>query len=282
MTVKNAGFWSLNVFDTPFLTANAFSSYNPNQQATATIGILNSSTGVVNLDNINLYDSGRTNRSTINDAAAGGSQNFTNVNSYAAGTWSGITSSNAAIVTSCNVAASGCKALAVASGGTGVTSAQGSGSKVQLSSGATTLNDCVKFDANGNTVDAGAACGAGSGLPTQTVASILLSNGSVASWGNLPTGGSGGLDCATVPGVCDIATAVVPRLAANNAWTGANDFSGASLLKMRVGAGVPSTNCAVVGDVGSVYVRNDAGAPNASLYLCDKSGVSTYGWELIP
>lgn len=39
---------------------------------------------------------------------------------------------------------------------------QGNGAKTQLSTGGTTPNDCVKFDANGNTIDAGAACG-GSG-----------------------------------------------------------------------------------------------------------------------
>lgn len=49
--------------------------------------------------------------------------------------------------------------LPVANGGTGVTAVQGNGSKVQLSTGTTTTNDCVKFDANGNTVDAGSACG---------------------------------------------------------------------------------------------------------------------------
>jgi hypothetical protein len=40
---------------------------------------------------------------------------------------------------------------------------QGNGTKVQASTGSTTTNNCVKFDANGNTVDAGAACGTGSG-----------------------------------------------------------------------------------------------------------------------
>ena len=40
---------------------------------------------------------------------------------------------------------------------------QGNGSKVQLSTGSTTMNDCVQFDSNGNTVDAGAACGSGGG-----------------------------------------------------------------------------------------------------------------------
>jgi hypothetical protein len=44
-----------------------------------------------------------------------------------------------------------------------VTSAQGNGTKFQLSTGTTTTNDCVKFDANGNTVDAGAGCGGSGG-----------------------------------------------------------------------------------------------------------------------
>lgn len=44
--------------------------------------------------------------------------------------------------------------------GTTVTGAQGStGTKIQMSTGTTTANDCMKFDANGNAVDAGAACG---------------------------------------------------------------------------------------------------------------------------
>ncbi len=46
---------------------------------------------------------------------------------------------------------------------TDLASVQGNGTKVQLSTGTTTANDCVKFDANGNTVDAGAACGSGGG-----------------------------------------------------------------------------------------------------------------------
>lgn len=41
---------------------------------------------------------------------------------------------------------------------------QGNGGKVQLSTGTTTTNNCVKYDANGNTVDAGAPCGTGTGV----------------------------------------------------------------------------------------------------------------------
>jgi len=40
---------------------------------------------------------------------------------------------------------------------------QGNGSKIQLFSGTAAANDCAKFDANGNVVSAGAACGTGSG-----------------------------------------------------------------------------------------------------------------------
>lgn len=57
---------------------------------------------------------------------------------------------------------------------------QGNGAKVQLSTGSTTTNDCVKFDANGNTVDAGAACGSGGGG-----SGTVTSSGSPVS-GNIP------------------------------------------------------------------------------------------------
>ncbi len=57
----------------------------------------------------------------------------------------------------------GSSVIPVANGGTGVTSTQGNGSKVQLSTGTTTTNNCVKFDANGNTVDAEITCNGGGG-----------------------------------------------------------------------------------------------------------------------
>lgn len=68
--------------------------------------------------------------------------------------------------------------LAVSRGGTGVSSAQGNGTKVQLSSGTTTTNDCVKFDANGNTVDNGAVCG--SSTPAGSDKQIQFNDGGTA------------------------------------------------------------------------------------------------------
>ena len=62
---------------------------------------------------------------------------------------------------------------------------QGNGAKVQLSTGSTTTNDCVKFDANGNTVDAGAGCGGTAGF-VQIGQSILGSNNSTINIGSIP------------------------------------------------------------------------------------------------
>lgn len=54
---------------------------------------------------------------------------------------------------------------------------QGNGSLFQLSAGVVTPFDCVEFDANGNTIDAGAGCGAGSisGLTAGAVVTGLTS-----------------------------------------------------------------------------------------------------------
>ncbi len=96
--------------------------------------------------------------------------------------------------------------------------------------------------ANGNSTGC-AAIGSGGGLPGSTgTAGVLINNGSSWGLGNIPTGGSGGLDCATVPGTCDIVTAVVPRYNAVNAFTGTMDSSGAAkTLPARLGSSLPGT-----------------------------------------
>lgn len=69
---------------------------------------------------------------------------------------------------------------------TSLATVQGNGAKVQLSTGTTTTNDCVKFDANGNTVDAGSACGGGGGgiaigsaVSGGTATNVLYVDGSI-------------------------------------------------------------------------------------------------------
>lgn len=86
----------------------------------------------------------------------------------------------------------------------GVSAVQGNGVKAQLSTGSTTTNDCVKFDSNGNTVDAGAGCGSGNAVystqssavtanisATNMVASTGAIHGYLFSWTiSLTTAGS--------------------------------------------------------------------------------------------
>lgn len=72
---------------------------------------------------------------------------------------------------------------------------QGNGLKTQLSTGSTTTNNCVKFDANGNTVDAGATCG---GTFTPILPNYIAGNTYLAQpYTNLSTGGAYGNTNAT-------------------------------------------------------------------------------------
>lgn len=57
-------------------------------------------------------------------------------------------------------------------------SPQGNGTKVQLSTGTTTTDNCVKFDANGNTVDSGIGCNGGGGVTAKATNYTLLSTDS--------------------------------------------------------------------------------------------------------
>jgi len=63
-------------------------------------------------------------------------------------------------------------------------SLQGNGTKVQLSTGTTTTNHCVEFDANGNTVDFGAGCG-GAGTVTSIATTSPLTGGTITTTGTL-------------------------------------------------------------------------------------------------
>jgi len=130
----------------------------------------------------------------------------------------------------------------------------------------------------------GSGSASGGNLPALTagIPGVMQTDGVNTSWGNIPTGGSGALDCASTPGVCDIVTAIVPLKPAANVWTGANDFSGATFLRVASGPGVPTTGCSTASNVASIYIRSDAQAPHQSLYTCDETGSAIYTWELHP
>jgi hypothetical protein len=213
--------------------------------------------------------------------------------------------------------------------------ASGNGSKYASATAAGVSNDCAKWDANGNIVDAGAPCGTSSGgsslstpssttvgnipqysntsgtalstglglvttlgnpgldtnvpsekairtaiaavsgasgsLPSQTgSAGYLLSNGTSANWGDLLTGPSGALCAGTqcssgTPGIVDIVTSVVPRLAAANTFTGVNKFQQLQVTIYTV-ATLPTCNSSFEGQMEGV---SDAVSPS---YLATVTG----------
>lgn len=90
---------------------------------------------------------------------------------------------------------------------------QGNGSLFQLSTGSTTTNHCAKFDAGGNTVDAGAGCASGSGTVTNvSVASVpAWLTGTFANPTTTPAltvGAATGQTSHEVIGTCGSATSV--------------------------------------------------------------------------
>ena len=64
-----------------------------------------------------------------------------------------------------------------------------------------------------------------------------------------------------------------------NAWTGANDFSGAAFLPRRDRHGYPINRLFAATNVGSIYERSDTQTTGASLYVCSQTGSGTYSWE---
>ena len=49
--------------------------------------------------------------------------------------------------------------------------------------------------------------------------------------------------------------------------------------KQIIGAGVPTIACNATVNLGSIYLRNDAGANGGSFYICAKTATSAYSWE---
>jgi hypothetical protein len=68
----------------------------------------------------------------------------------------------------------------------------------------------------------------------------------------------------------------------DNGWSGGHqDLSATLSLRLKGGAGAPvASDCNSASHVGRVYVRSDAAAQNASLYLCANTAAGNYAWEL--
>lgn len=117
--------------------------------------------------------------------------------------------------------------------------------------GSTGLDTNIATEKAVRTAIAAASSSSGN-LPAQTgTAGYLVTNGTATSWGNIVTGGSGALDCSTVPGVCDIVTAVVPLKASANVMTGVNKFSQLQVNVYTVAA-LPACNASIEGQMEGV------------------------------
>jgi hypothetical protein len=116
------------------------------------------------------------------------------------------------------------------------------------------------------------------GCTVPNVWTVMGSGTSAAGTLSVMAGPSGALGCSN--NVCDIVTALVPLLSSANAFLGANDFSKAGLVRLPEGPGVPTGGCASYRDVGSVFVRADAMAPQSSFYVCAQTGFGVYSWEI--
>jgi hypothetical protein len=99
--------------------------------------------------------------------------------------------------------------------GTAMTGNQGNGAKVQHSTGTTTADHCVKFDANGNVVDAGSGCG-GNGV------TLIASGSNTLSSATISAGICATTDSVTAPGV--VVTDVITL--SPNSVDGANEWNG--------------------------------------------------------
>jgi hypothetical protein len=133
----------------------------------------------------------------------------------------------------------------------------GTGANLRFSTGSVATDDCAKFDANGNIVSAGAACGSGGGsLPSMTgnANEVLTNDGTNARWEPLVGGASGCLDF-TSPFAPDFDFDCL--LTQAFAWTGYHDYSGGQIRFPEVAfASLP----AAAGNTGKVFVVTDASA----------------------
>lgn len=141
---------------------------------------------------------------------------------------------------------------------------QGNGSKVQASTGSTITNDCVKFDANGNTVDAGAPCSTAAGTVTSVTATAPLTS----------TGGTTPVISATYQGNG-------AKVQASTGTTTANDCvkfdansntvdSGAAC-----GNGVTSYNTLTGAITSPATFANNIGLPPTTSWTWDNQGTAT-------
>lgn len=147
--------------------------------------------------------------------------------------------------------------LAVTVGGQGIrlggaTTNQGNGSKIQLSSGSTTSGHCAQFDANGNTVDSGGACGGGGGSGTVT-AGTINQLGYYAASGTTISGlaiVNSGVPSYSAGGVLSVATTLPSGLTVPSPTISGPTITGSGTYVALTGSGKLVTAASAVGSAG--------------------------------
>jgi hypothetical protein len=132
---------------------------------------------------------------------------------------------------------------------------QGNGSKVQLSSGSTSTNDCVKFDANGNTVDSGASCNASPAFGTILTGTNSAATMTIGTGATMTVSGSGVNNANQVNGAIVAASATVAATNSSNQIIAAT-YQGNG-AKVQLSTGSTTTNDVVKYDANGNTV--DAG-----------------------
>lgn len=150
------------------------------------------------------------------------------------------------------------------------TTNQGNGGKLQLSTGTTTTNNCAKFDANGNTIDAGAPCGGAAGTVTTT--------GSPASSNLTKFSGAATVTNADLSGDLTTSGTTATTLATVNATTGTfGDATHCASVTVNgkglITAASQSTSCPGTGSTVSVT----AATPNVVITPSPGTGTFTIG-----
>jgi hypothetical protein len=125
--------------------------------------------------------------------------------------------------------------------------------------------------------------GGGGFSPSPAASDNTILFGLASGYGFGTTGGSGALCIGTacsggVDGTIDIVTAVVPRLAAANTFTGGNSFAASPFVKpVTVGSTAPP--CAVTGDEGNAWLDTTSATANHFKICAEVS--STIGFQTI-
>lgn len=162
--------------------------------------------------------------------------------------------------------------------GGGSTTNQGNGGKIQLSTGTTTTNDCAKFDANGNTVDAGGTCTTGGGGTNAHLAAQVISPDPTGTTSTSPAVMMGmGSTCHITPTNSGAITLLITGVVTNS------NTAGGAQIGLYYGTGTAPSNAAALtgtklGNITGVGQANNTYYPFALTAVVTGQATGTSLW----